>query len=58
MSAWTDAHPGWNIVGYAPTALDLTHELHGFRVQVRRVATGAVISGVRFDISAALQDVA
>jgi hypothetical protein len=50
ITAWIEAHPGWEITGYAPAALD------GFRVRVRHIATGATLSGVGTDLPAALRN--
>ena len=46
MITWTNAHPGWEITGYAPAALGRGNEPDGVRVQVRHIATGATLSGV------------
>jgi hypothetical protein len=56
MNAWTNAHPGWEITGYAPAALGRGNELDGFRVQVRHIATGATLSGMGADLPAALRN--
>ena len=56
MNAWTNAHPGWEITGYAPAALGRGNEPDGVRVQVRHIATGATLSGVGADLSAALRN--
>ena len=58
MITWTNAHPGWEITGYAPAALDRGNEQDGVRVQVRHIATGAMLSGVGADLLAALRNAA
>jgi hypothetical protein len=56
MNAWTNAHPGWEITGDVPAVLGRGNEPDGVRVQVRHLATGATLSGVGADLSAALQN--
>ena len=58
MDAWTHAHPGWEITGYAPAALGRGNAPDGVRVQVRHIATGATLSGVGADLPAALRNAA